>query len=139
MLQLNHKWMWILDQHFSWICLNQQLFVSRFMKMKLFNIYQTTIALPIGVPIHLNKMCWRQKYHSTKMKFSIKDFFSKCDLQQIVNLVTFNEEILNRKLHFLCGDNRTITQAEGTSHREVYFFLVKSLRGTDECFFIKKR
>ena len=29
-----------------------------------------------------------------KMKFSIKDFFSKCDL------VTFTEEILNEKLHF---------------------------------------
>ena len=32
-----------------------------------------------------------------KMKFSIKDFFSKCDL------VTFTEEILNGKLHFLCS------------------------------------
>ena len=31
------------------------------------------------------------------MKFSIKDFFSKCDL------VTFTEVILNRKLHFLCS------------------------------------
>ena len=28
-----------------------------------------------------------------KMKFSIKDFFSKCD-------VTFTEEVLNGKLHF---------------------------------------
>ena len=32
-----------------------------------------------------------------KMKFSIKDFFSKADL------VTFTEEILNAKLHFLCS------------------------------------
>ena len=32
-----------------------------------------------------------------KMKFSIKDFFSKCDQIQ----VTFTEEILNGKLH-LC-------------------------------------
>ena len=31
-----------------------------------------------------------------KMKFSIKDFFSKCD-----HLVTFSEEIFNRKLDFL--------------------------------------
>ena len=31
-----------------------------------------------------------------KMKFSIKDFFSKCD-----QCVTFTEEILNGKLHFL--------------------------------------
>ena len=43
-----------------------------------------------------------------KMKFSIKDFFSKCD--QISDLVTFTEEILNGKLHFWnsvvrkCGD-----------------------------------
>ena len=38
--------------------------------------------------------------HCTKMKFFIKDFFSKCD----PDLVTFTEEILNRKLHFLCSD-----------------------------------
>ena len=37
-----------------------------------------------------------------KMKFSIKDFFSKCD-QVVADLVTFNEEILNWKLHFLRG------------------------------------
>ena len=32
-----------------------------------------------------------------KMKFSIKDFFSKCDQIQ------FTKEILNGKLHFLCS------------------------------------
>ena len=39
------------------------------------------------------------------MKFSIKDFFSKCD-QTTGNygLVTFTEEILKGKLHFLCSD-----------------------------------
>ena len=36
------------------------------------------------------------EYTAQKMKFSIKDFFSKYDL------VTFTEEILNGKLHFLC-------------------------------------
>ena len=35
------------------------------------------------------------------MKFSIKDFFSKCN--QIANLVTFAEEILNGKYYFLCS------------------------------------
>ena len=35
-----------------------------------------------------------------KMKFSIKDFFSKCDQ---IRRVTFTEEILNGKLHFLCS------------------------------------
>ena len=49
-----------------------------------------------------------------KMKFSIKDFFSKCDqIRSFVNvtksavsadLVTFTEEILRGKLHFLCSD-----------------------------------
>ena len=33
------------------------------------------------------------------MKFSIKDFFSKCD----PTAVTFTEEILNRKFQFLCN------------------------------------
>ena len=37
-----------------------------------------------------------------KMKFSIKGLFSKCD--QIVDLVTFTEEILDGKLHFLCSE-----------------------------------
>ena len=39
------------------------------------------------------------------MKFSIKDFFSKCDEIALANvpadLVTFTEEILNGKLQFL--------------------------------------
>ena len=41
------------------------------------------------------------------MRFSIKDFFSKCDrpnLQIPTDLVTFTEEILNGKLHFLGSD-----------------------------------
>ena len=40
-----------------------------------------------------------------KMKFSIKDFFSKCD-QIRRDLVTFTEEILNGKLYFLCSENQ---------------------------------
>ena len=41
------------------------------------------------------------------MKFSIKDFFSKCDricVEETEDLVTFTEEILNGKLHFLCSE-----------------------------------
>ena len=34
-----------------------------------------------------------------EMKFSIKDFFSKCDQIR----VTFTEEIINGKFHFLCS------------------------------------
>ena len=36
------------------------------------------------------------------MKFSIKDFFSKC-------LVTFTEEILIGKLHFLCSERLSLS------------------------------
>ena len=40
-----------------------------------------------------------------KIKFSMKDFFSKCDeiRKKPADLVTFTEEILYRKLHFLCS------------------------------------
>ena len=38
-------------------------------------------------------------FTAQKTKFSIKDFFSKCD-QIWSNLVTFTQEILNGKLHF---------------------------------------
>ena len=39
------------------------------------------------------------------MKFSIKDFFKKCDQIRIfpAAMVTFTEEILNGKLHFFCA------------------------------------
>ena len=38
------------------------------------------------------------------MKFSAKDFFSKCDqICSIGDLATFAEEIFNGKLHFLCN------------------------------------
>ena len=46
-----------------------------------------------------------QNIQCTKMKFSVKDFFNKCD--QIcwkLDLVTFTKKILNGKLHFLCSD-----------------------------------
>ena len=36
-----------------------------------------------------------------KMKFSIEDFFNTMWPQFLVDLVTFTEEILNGKLHFL--------------------------------------
>ena len=39
-----------------------------------------------------------------KMKFVIKDFLSK-DQQETTNLVIFTEEILNRKLHFMCSES----------------------------------
>ena len=42
------------------------------------------------------------KYTAQKVKFSIKDFFSKCEN---ADLVTFTEEVLNGKLRFMCTDN----------------------------------
>ena len=46
--------------------------------------------------------------YCTKMKFSIKDFSSNCDqirgfVRFRADLVTFTEEILDGKLHFLCS------------------------------------
>ena len=43
-----------------------------------------------------------------KTKFPIKDFFSKCDrilwkLQETADLITFTEETVNAKRHFLCS------------------------------------
>ena len=35
-----------------------------------------------------------------KMKFSMKEFFSKCEQIRTADLVTFTEEILIRKLQF---------------------------------------
>ena len=42
-------------------------------------------------------------FTAQKMKFSIKDFFSKCD-QFPADLITFTEETLNGKLNFLCSE-----------------------------------
>ena len=42
-----------------------------------------------------------------KMKFSIKDFFNKYDQIGSADLVTFTEEILNGKLHFLSSVLKT--------------------------------
>ena len=40
-----------------------------------------------------------------KFKFSIKDFFSKCEkvLHETVNFFAFNKEFLNGKFHFVCS------------------------------------
>ena len=38
-----------------------------------------------------------------KMKFSIKDFFVKCFLLETADSGTFTEDVLNKKLRFLCS------------------------------------
>ena len=55
-------------------------------------IFQYIFPEPILIPFLLATGTTEQK-----MKFSIKNFFSKCD--QIST-----EKILNGKLHFLCSD-----------------------------------
>ena len=52
------------------------------------------------------------KSTAQKMKFSIKDFFSKCDqirrkLRMWSHLLKKSEEILNGKLHCLCSAGNT--------------------------------
>ena len=49
-------------------------------------------------------------YTAQKTKFFIKDFFSKCD-QFFEEMVTFTEEILNGKIHFLCSVINTFQTA----------------------------
>ena len=48
-------------------------------------------------------LCQLEKlFIAQKIKFSIKDFFTKCDqIRMTADVVTFTEEILNKKLHFL--------------------------------------
>ena len=63
------------------------------------------------------------------MKFSIKDFFSKCDL------VTFTEEIPNGKLHFLRSDYMwTVLQKDLIKHPLSWF--VDKIYQNDKCFFL---
>ena len=65
-----------------------------------------------------------------KIKFFIQDFFSKWDH----NLVTFTEENLNRKLHFLCSRSCLLNRvrrwrgslAQSSNTRTVQFFHQKS-------------
>ena len=42
-------------------------------------------------------------YTAQKIKFSIKNFFSKFDRIRNVADFTFTEEIYNEKIHFLCS------------------------------------
>ena len=57
------------------------------------------------VPIILDQLLTRKAKVALhkKMKFFIKDFFSKCEQIFPKDLVTFSLEILNGKLHFLCS------------------------------------
>ena len=56
-------------------------------------------------------------FTAQKMKFSVKDFFTKCDqIFRNGDLIIFTEEILNGKLHFLCSV-RMYESSYGISHK----------------------
>ena len=73
--------------------------------------YFQLIAWPAGSQMILNNagkqfFTW-QTDTAQKMKFSMKNFLGKFDqIYRKLELVTFTEEILNGKLHYLCSDNR---------------------------------
>ena len=69
----------------------------------LIRLFNYEIFIHCKVIIFVRLFQTDQMVTAQKKKFSIKDFFSKCD-QETVNLVTFTEEILKRKLHFLCSE-----------------------------------
>ena len=56
---------------------------------------------------------WKKYDTAQKIKFSIKDFFSKCDQnpQFPADLVTFTEEILNGNCYFLCSVRRIYSRS----------------------------
>ena len=62
--------------------------------IKIASLFSFLSLKAISASINMTFPCFLQT--AQKMKFSIKDFFSKCDQIQ----VTFTEEILNGKLHF---------------------------------------
>ena len=45
-----------------------------------------------------------------EMRFPVKDLFSKCDQNCHIDLLTFTEETLNGKLHFLYSGRRKTIQ-----------------------------
>ena len=64
------------------------------------------------------------------MKFSIKDFFRKCDqIRRKLDLATFTEEILNGKRHFLCS---TTIAALSSIFLSAIWLSHDQLRGTVE-------
>ena len=71
------------------------------------------------------------------MKFSIKDFFSKCDKirrklwisQFSADFITFTGEILNGKIHILCSDGSPKHILKSTSFFLMELFDHRNLSG----------
>ena len=84
--------------------LNKNTFSKSFLAM---NIFGTCLHYEKDILSNISEMFFSLGLRllistAQKMKFPIKDFFSKCD--QILDLVIFAEEILNGELDFLCSD-----------------------------------
>ena len=66
---------------------------------------------PIAAIHYIKRTGFTSRTTAQKMKFFIKDFFSvdvtksAGNRQETADLVTFTEEILNGKLHFLCSEH----------------------------------
>ena len=85
-------------------------YFNHFENLSFFHSYSSLVLLSL--------LCLTELYSqpcqntAQKMKFSNKDFFSKCD-----HISTFTEKILIGKLHFLCSE----------SYRNTKFFPLESL------------
>ena len=83
----------------------RKIFVIFFSHHKFFVIIFIHHITTVFIFINYNINKTVNSIHCTKKKkFSIKDFFSKCNQirKKLRILVTFTEEIFNGKLHFLC-------------------------------------
>ena len=100
------KWIiglkWVKGTQFRTVPLAAEAYFAEGVECVFITIF--TKSSTIDVWIHLWTECIRNFFSdfallitAQKMKFSLNDFFSKCD--QI-----FTEEILNGKLHFLCSE-----------------------------------
>ena len=79
---------------------------------RMFTLFEYSLEAERKLDVHetfrsclLNILCtFNLRLTTQKMMFSIKDLNSNCErIQFPANLVTFTDEILNRKLHFLCS------------------------------------
>ena len=70
-----------------------------------------------------------------KMKSSVKDFFGKCD-QIRKKLKKFTEEILNRKLHFLCSDRWLRNPQESLMESIIFFAVINVNKPKSFCRFV---
>ena len=67
-----------------------------------------------------------------KMKFSIKDFFSKCDQanpKETVDLIKFTEEVRNGKLQFFCSDHSYVIKNNKSSCSVAVLFEIYHFEG----------